>query len=98
MRVIGYTRDSDGLFRVILTQPYIKCLRLATKSEIDDMTSSLGFVDNRGGEGVNYINDRLYLEDMHPANVFIDAATSNVSCIDCIVACLGNNLNLYQYA
>lgn len=85
MRVIGYTRDSDGLFRIILTQPYIKCLRLATKGEIDGITSSLGFADNRGGEGVNYINDRLYLEDLHPANVFIDAATSNVSCIDCIV-------------
>jgi len=28
MSVIGFTRDSDGLFRIILTQPYIACQRL----------------------------------------------------------------------
>lgn len=37
MRIIGFTRGADGLFRVILTQPYIKCMRLATKEEIDEM-------------------------------------------------------------
>ena len=50
--------------------------------EIDD---SKGFRDNREGEGVNYISDRLYLEDMHPANVFIEALTNKPICIDCIV-------------
>ncbi len=85
MRVIGFTRDRDGLFRIILTQPYINCLRLATKTEIDDMVASKGFVDNRNGEGVNYISDRLALEDMHPANVFIDVLTEKPICIDCIV-------------
>ena len=39
MRVVGFTRDDDGLFRIILTQPYIECLRLATKEEIDLMVS-----------------------------------------------------------
>ena len=46
MRVVGFTRDDDGLFRIILTQPYIECLRLATKEEIDLMVSSKGFHDN----------------------------------------------------
>ena len=36
-------------------------------------------------EGVNYISDRLALEDMHPANVFIDTITGKPICIDCIV-------------
>lgn len=36
-------------------------------------------------EGINYIGDRLYLEDMHPANVFIDELTNKPTCIDCIV-------------
>ena len=85
MSVIGFTRDSDGLFRIILTQPYINCKRLATKAEIDEMVTAKGFRDNREGEGVNYIGDRLYLEDMHPANVFIDALTDKPICIDCIV-------------
>lgn len=85
MTVIGFTRDSDGLFRTILTQPYITCKRLATKEEIDELAASKGFRDNREGEGVNYIGDRLYLEDMHPANVFIDDVTDKPVCIDCIV-------------
>ena len=85
MNVIGFTRDADGLFRSILTQPYICCKRLATKQEIDDMVSQKGFSDNHDGQGVNYIGDRLYLEDMHPANVFNDALSGEPICIDCIV-------------
>ena len=85
MRVIGFTRDSDGLFRTILTQPYVECQRLATKQEIDAMVSLKGFYDNGDGNGVNYLSDRLHLEDMHPANVFIDKLTSKPICIDCIV-------------
>lgn len=85
MSVIGFTRDADGLFRAILTQPYIGCQRLATKAEIDEMVTAKGFRDNWEGNGVNYIGDHLYLEDMHPANVFIDTQTGKPTCIDCIV-------------
>ena len=85
MKVIGFTRDSNGLFRIILTQPYINCLRLASKQEIDKMVMAKGFHDNWNGAGVNYISDRLVLEDMHPANVFIDKITECPICIDCIV-------------
>ena len=85
MKVIGFTRDSDGLMRIVLTQPYVNCLRLATKEEIDNMVAAKGFRDNWNGQGVNYISDRLALEDMHPANVFIDEITGKPICIDCIV-------------
>ena len=85
MTVIGFTRDSDGLMRIVLTQPYVNCERLATKEEIDEMVKPKGFHDNWNGQGVNYISDRLALEDMHPANVFIDALTGKPICIDCIV-------------
>ena len=85
MRVIGFTRDSDSLLRIVLTQPYIRCQRLATKEEIDAMVAEKGFRDNWQGQGVNYISDRLALEDMHPANVFIDELTGKPTCIDCIV-------------
>ena len=85
MNVIGFTRDSDGLLRIILTQPYVNCLRLAKKEEIDKLAISKGFHDNREGKGVNYISERMALEDMHPANVFIDTITSMPICIDCIV-------------
>jgi len=85
MKVIGFTRDSDGLMRIVLTQPYVNCLRLATKEEIDVMVTAKGFRDNWNGQGVNYISDRMALEDMHPANVFIDVVTEKPICIDCIV-------------
>lgn len=85
MKVIGFTRDSDNLMRIVLTQPYVNCLRLATKDEIDNTVASKGFRDNWDGQGVNYISDRLALEDMHPANVFVDAVTEKPICIDCIV-------------
>ncbi len=85
MTAIGFTRDKDGLFRTICTQPYIGCKRLATKEEIDHMVSQKGFRDNSNGGGVNYIGDRLHLEDMHPANVFIDTISETPICIDCIV-------------
>ena len=85
MRVIGFTRDSDGLFRIILTQPYIECMRLATKEEIDFMVSQKGFQANGDSSGVNYISNRLCLEDMHPANVFVESLSGNPVCIDCIV-------------
>ena len=85
MKVIGFTRDSDNLMRIVLTQPYVNCLRLATKAEIDDMVAAKGFRDNWNGQGVNYISDRLALEDMHPANVFVDVVTGKPICIDCIV-------------
>lgn len=85
MNVVGFTRDSDGLFRTILTQPYVRCLRLATKEEIDDLVFGKGFADNWSGKGVNYISSRIALEDMHPANVFIDEVSEKAICIDCIV-------------
>ena len=85
MRVIGFTRDSDGLFRIILTQPYVECKRLATKAEIDAMVSEKSFSDNGDGNGVNYISSRLHLEDMHPANVFVEQSSDLPVCIDCIV-------------
>lgn len=85
MRVIGFTRDSDNLMRIILTQPYVRCLRLATKEEIDALVNAKGFRDNWSGQGVNYISDRMALEDMHPANVFIDEVYGSPICIDCIV-------------
>ncbi len=85
MRIIGFTRDADGLFRIILTQPYIVCKRLATKTEIDEMVAVKGFHDIQDGNGVNYISSRLHLEDMHPANVFVEESINTPICIDCIV-------------
>ena len=56
-----------------------------TNWEIDQLLSAKGFQDNNNGLGVNYIGKRLHLEDMHPANVFIDFLSDAPICIDCII-------------
>ena len=63
----------------------VQMLQQATKQEIDRMVAQKGFRDNGDGRGVNYIGERLHLEDMHPANVFIDSISDTPICIDCIV-------------
>ena len=63
-----------------------------TVEEIDEMVAGKGFRDNWNGQGVNYLSDRLALEDMHPANVFIDEITGRPTCIDCIVKFVVPNL------
>ncbi len=60
-------------------------MKLATKDEIDEMVSQKGFRDNGDTSRVNYISNRLNLEDMHPANVFVENLTGKPICIDCIV-------------
>ena len=54
-------------------------------NKIDELVAAKGFYDNWSGMGVNYISDRMALEDMHPANVFIDEVSGRAICIDCIV-------------
>lgn len=49
------------------------------------MVAAKGFTDNHDGNGVNYISARLHLEDMHPANVFVEEQSGEAVCIDCIV-------------
>ena len=85
MRIVGFTRDADGLFRTILTQLYIACERLATPIEIDALVAKKGLHRNGDSSVVNYLSDRLLLEDMHPANVFVEPMTHLPVCIDCIV-------------
>lgn len=92
MNVVGFTRDSGGIMRIILTQPYVKCRRLATKEEIYEMVTAKGFRDGQFADGVNFTSDRIILEDMHPANVFIDEVTDKPICIDCIVKFNPSNL------
>ena len=70
--------------------PGLQKPRCTTKQEIDSMVAEKGFRDNWQGQGVNYISERLALEDMHPANVFIDELTGKPTCIDCIVKFLNS--------
>ena len=63
MNAFGFTRDSDNLFRVILTQPYVRCLRLATKDEIDQLVFEKGFETTGQGRA-------LLLQYKAPVTIF----------------------------
>ena len=39
----------------------------------------------RAFEAIALISDHIRLEDMHPANVFVESKTLKPICIDCIV-------------
>lgn len=82
MQVIGFSRDGDGMLRTILTQPYIQCKRFATNEEIQGYVTTKGLCLNENDFKESYVSNRYILEDMHPANVFIDAQTNLPICID----------------
>jgi len=51
---------------------------------------TLEVISNFSNDIVNgRTNDRIALEDMHPANVFIDEVSDKPICIDCIVKFVG---------
>ena len=78
MRVIGFTRDSDGLLRTVLTQPYIRCKRLATKEEIDNMVIEKGFRDNWQGQGEIFLR---------AVQIFLRAVQNFVRAVGAVTNC-----------
>ena len=51
----------------------------------EEMLTAKGFSDNQDGNDVNYISDRYNLDDMHPANIFMEESSDAPICIDCIL-------------
>lgn len=70
MVVSGFARDIDGLFRIILTQHYVPCERLAKKEEILDYIASKGLHRNEDDFKESFTDGRIILEDMHPIREF----------------------------
>jgi len=78
-------QDSARQVRLSLGRPSSHATRQQALQQVAMLKAAKGFRDNWNGQGVNYISDRLALEDMHPANVFVDTVTEKPICIDCIV-------------
>ncbi|HET8686323.1 MAG TPA: hypothetical protein VFM18_06625, partial [Methanosarcina sp.] len=83
VEVIGFGRNDDGDFQVVVRQPFIEGEKL-TKSEINDYLSKIGFT--------NEIDDGIYtdasgqtvIEDVHTGNA-IRTPEGNIVVIDPIV-------------
>lgn len=78
-------QESARQVRSSLGRPSSQATREQALKQVQMLQAAKGFRDNWYGQGVYYISDRMALEDMHPANVFIDEVTDKPICIDCIV-------------
>ena len=84
MRVIGFGRDEDGQFGVLIEQPYIEGTAVSEEERAIFM-HRLGF-DDAGedfGMKLNYRTDNLYIGDLNEYNVLKGAAGIHVFDCDC---------------
>ena len=84
MRVIGFGRDEDGQFGVLIEQPYIEGTAVSEEERAIFM-HKLGF-DDAGedfGMKLNYRTDNLYIGDLNEYNVLKGAAGIHVFDCDC---------------
>lgn len=78
--VIGFGRNSEGDFKIIVEQPFIKGVRVSDE-EIASFMSNMGF-ELRNPRNWTYVTPEIYLSDMHDENVIkSDAGTFFV--VDC---------------
>ena len=80
MSVIGFGRDDDGSFKIVVEQPFIQGTRMSDE-EIANYVGRLGFsLINRNNW--TYSTKDIYLSDMHDENV-IKSVNNNVYVVDC---------------
>lgn len=80
MIVLGFGRDANNEFRIIVEQPYIQGERM-TDEEIETFTVSLGF-ELKNKRNWTYATPSIYLSDMHDENV-IRSTEGSVFVLDC---------------
>ena len=80
MNVLGFGRDSGGMFKVIVEQPFIQGCRMSD-NEIAEYTFKLGY-KLVNPKNWTFATDRIYLSDMHDENV-ICSNKGNVFVVDC---------------
>ena len=68
LKVLGFGRNSKGEFQFLVEQPFIQG-KHATKKEIHDFISKMGFTKTDKDRGNTFISDDLYLSDLHDENV-----------------------------
>lgn len=80
MSVIGFGRDDEGSFKIVVEQPFIQGSRMSDK-EISAYAGNLGFsLINQNNW--TYATKDIYLSDLHDENV-IKSVSGNVYVVDC---------------
>lgn len=80
MEVIGFGRDADGFFKILITQPFIEGMRMSDK-EIRLFMSNMGFL-LQNPRNWTYVTPEIYLSDMHDENI-LKSKSGTIFVIDC---------------
>lgn len=80
LTVIGFGRDTNQEFKIIVEQTYIEGSPL-TEQEIDEFATSLGF-ELRNRRNWTYTTPFIYLSDLHDENL-IKSESGSIYVIDC---------------
>lgn len=80
LTVLGFGRDTEGDFKIIVEQPFIKGSPMSDE-EIATYMQRMGF-ELRNPRNWTYATPEIYLSDMHDENV-IRSENGNVFVIDC---------------
>lgn len=79
MMVLGFGRDANDEFRILVEQPFIEGTRMAD-DEIREYVESIGFM-LQNARNWTYTTPDIYLSDMHDENVI--RTKNGVAVIDC---------------
>lgn len=91
LEVIGFGRNGDGDFKIIVEQAFIEGTALSDE-EIVNFVESIGF-DLKNIKNWTYATPEIYLSDMHDENL-IKSTNGNIFVIDCDIRI--NTLQLRQ--
>ncbi len=80
LTVLGFGRDMEGDFKIVVEQPFIKGNRMSDE-EIATYMQCMGF-ELRNPHNWTYATPEIYLSDMHDENV-IRSESGNVFVVDC---------------
>ena len=64
LKITGFGRNSKGEFQFLVEQPFIQGTP-ATQAEIDEFITKAGFIKSTKDRGNTFINDDLYISDLH---------------------------------
>lgn len=81
LTVLGFGRDHNGEFKIIVEQPFIDG-QPVSDAEIADYMRQMGF-ELKNARNWTYATTNIYLSDMHDENVIRSNKTDTIFVIDC---------------
>jgi hypothetical protein len=81
LTVLGFGRDKNGEFKIIVEQPFIDGQPVSDE-EIADYMRQMGF-ELKNPRNWTYATPEIYLSDMHDENVIRSNKSNTIFVVDC---------------